>query len=47
MTHFAASSVTKAILDKMRRAYEMLLTKGKSIFLFILDPAFVCLSVFM
>ncbi|KAF3859065.1 hypothetical protein F7725_021464, partial [Dissostichus mawsoni] len=27
MTHFAASSVNKAILDKMRRVYEILLTK--------------------
>ncbi|KAK1891208.1 Heterochromatin protein 1 [Dissostichus eleginoides] len=28
MTHFAASSVNKAILDKMRRVYEILLSKG-------------------
>ncbi|KAF3832937.1 hypothetical protein F7725_026602 [Dissostichus mawsoni] len=38
MTHFAASSLNKAILDKMRRVYEILLTK---------DPTFVCLSVFI
>ncbi|KAK1888310.1 Circumsporozoite protein [Dissostichus eleginoides] len=29
MTHFAPSSLTKHILDKMRRAYEILLTKAE------------------
>ncbi|KAK5936436.1 hypothetical protein CgunFtcFv8_027691 [Champsocephalus gunnari] len=30
MTHFAASSATKAILDKMRRVYEFLLTQAST-----------------
>ncbi|KAF3855302.1 hypothetical protein F7725_023357 [Dissostichus mawsoni] len=47
MTHFAPSSLTKHILDKMRRAYEILSTKGKSMFLFILDPTLVCLPIFI